>query len=85
MNPYKDLQKDENFIIREFSDSIDPTELKWHRDLKNREIESQNETDWLLQLENKLPVKITNNFIPAKEWHRIIKGTGNLIIKIKEW
>jgi len=36
MNPYKDLQREDDLIIREFSEDIDPVELKWHRDLKNR-------------------------------------------------
>lgn len=85
MNPYKDLQREDNLIIREFSEDIDPVELKWHRDLKNREIESQEKTDWFIQLENQLPVPITKNFIPAKEWHRVIKGTGKLVLSIKEW
>jgi hypothetical protein len=84
MNPYKDLRK-EDLIIREFSENIDPTELKWHRDLKNREIKIIGESDWLIQLENELPQKISSCFIPQKVWHRVIKGGGKLVLQIREW
>jgi hypothetical protein len=37
----------------------------------------------MFQLDNQLPEKITKTtFIPAGEWHRIIKGTGDLSVKI---
>jgi hypothetical protein len=40
-------------------------------------------TDWKLQLENQLPTSINQPiFIPRHEWHRAIKGTGNLKLKI---
>lgn len=85
MKPYKDLGKTDNTITREFSESIDPVDLLWHRDLKNREITSEENTDWKIQLENELPTQISKNVIPALMWHRLIKGTGNLVLSIKEW
>jgi len=83
MKPYKDLEVTDQYIIREFSDSVDPIELLWHRDNEDRTIEIVGETDWAIQLENKLPTSLNNRiFIARHEWHRVIKGTGKLLLKI---
>ena len=83
MKPYIDIEVTDKYIIREFSESIDPIELLWHRDDENRTIEIIGETDWAIQLENKLPTSLNNRiFIPKHEWHRVLKGTGNLKLKI---
>jgi len=83
MEPYKDLEITDQYIIREFSDSVDPIELLWHRDDEDRTIEIVGETDWAIQLENKLPTSLNNRiFIARHEWHRVIKGTGKLLLKI---
>lgn len=83
MNPYKDLEVTDFHIIREFSENIDPIELLWHRDNEDRIIEIIGETDWQIQLEDKLPTSINSPiFIPRGLYHRVIKGKGNLKIKI---
>lgn len=83
MTPYTDLENNDFYIIREFSQDIDPTELLWHRDDENRTLEILGETDWKLQLENCLPTSLNSPiFIPKHMWHRVIKGTGTLKIKI---
>ena len=83
MNPYKDLEVTDFYIIREFTQDIDPIELKWHRDNEDRIIEIQGNTDWKLQLENNLPLSINQPiFIPRGMYHRVIKGRGTLTIKI---
>ncbi len=83
MKPYKDLKVTDQYIIREFSDSVDPIELLWHRDNEDRTVEIVGETDWAIQLEDKLPTSLNNRiFIARHEWHRVIKGTGNLLLKI---
>ena len=82
-NPYKDLEVTDSYIIREFSENIDPIELLWHRDDENRTVEIIGETDWKLQLDNQLPTSINQPiFIPKHEFHRVIKGTGTLKLKI---
>jgi hypothetical protein len=81
--PYIDNIKKE-YVLRSFGENIDPKELKWHRDLFDRKIEVLEQTNWLLQLENQLPEKISTNFIPKGVWHRLIKGSGELKIKIYE-
>jgi hypothetical protein len=81
--PYKDIEVTDQYIIREFNENIDPIELMWHRDDENRTVEIIGETDWKLQLENNLPTSINSPiFIPKHEWHRVIKGTGILKLKI---
>ena len=83
MKPYKDLEKTDSYIIREFSQNIDPIELMWHRDDQDRTIEIIGKTDWSIQLEDSLPISLNERiFIKRHEWHRVIKGTGKLQLKI---
>jgi len=83
VKPYKDLEVEESVVIRVFNQEIDPIELMWHRDNEDRIIESIGVTDWKVQLDNTLPVLIKGQiFIPRGVWHRAIKGTGNLKLKI---
>ena len=84
--PYKDLEVTDEYIIREFCDNIDSIELLWHRDDEHRTIEIIGATDWKLQLENQLPTSINQPInIPKHEWHRVIKGTGTLKLKIHKF
>jgi hypothetical protein len=83
MKPYNDLEVTDSYIIREFSENIDPIELLWHRDDEDRTVEIIGETNWKLQLDNQLPTSLNQPiFIPRHEWHRVIKGTGTLKLKI---
>jgi len=81
--PYTDLETTKEYTIREFDESLDPVHLLWHRDDEDRLVEIVGETDWQLQLDNQLPTSINQPiFIPRHEWHRVIKGTGTLKLKI---
>ena len=81
--PYIDLEVTEEYTLRQFSESIDPIELLWHRDDEDRVVEIVGDTDWMLQLDNSLPTSLQERiFIPKHEWHRVIKGTGMLKLKI---
>jgi hypothetical protein len=81
--PYTDLEITDEYIIREFNENIDPIELMWHRDNESRTLETIEKTDWKIQLDNQLPILLENHiFIPKHAWHRIIKGTGTLKLKI---
>ena len=85
MKPYTDIESKDNFTIREFGDNIDPIHLLWHRDNEERIIEVIGETDWKIHLDNCLPSSIEGRiFIAKHEWHRVIKGTGKLKIKINK-
>lgn len=83
IRPYTDLEVTKEYILREFSENIDPIELLWHRDDEDRTIEIIGKTDWMIQLDNKLPSSLNERiFIKRHEWHRVIKGTGTLKLKI---
>jgi hypothetical protein len=83
MTPYTDIEVNNKYIIREFDENIDPIELMWHRDDEDRTIEILGETNWKLQLDNELPTSLNQPiFIPRHHWHRVIKGDGNLRLKI---
>lgn len=83
MKPYQDIQNESNTVIRVFDQDIDPIELMWHRDQEDRIIEALEPTNWLVQLDNELPTLIDKPiFIPKYIWHRTIKGTGPLKVKI---
>ena len=83
MKPYTEENKD-GYVIREFSQDTPSFEFVWHRDKEDRIVEALHETDWKFQLDNQLPQKIENIFIPKETYHRIIKGTENLKVRIKK-
>ena len=81
--PYIDLEVTDEYILRQFNENVDPIELLWHRDDEDRVVEIVGETDWSLQLDNSLPTSLQERiFIPRHQWHRVIKGTGVLTLKI---
>lgn len=83
MKPYKEEKISENTFIREFRQETDSSEYIWHRDKEDRVIESIGDTDWLIQMDNELPKRIEGRvFIPKEKYHRVIKGTGDLKIKL---
>ena len=83
MLPFKETKISDNTFIREFSQDTDSGEMTWHRDRESRIIESIDDTDWMIQLDNQLPKKIEGEIlIPMGVYHRLIKGTGDLKIKL---
>jgi hypothetical protein len=55
----------------------------WHRDNQDRIVESIGDTNWMIQFDNELPKRIDKVFIPKWIYHRLIKGDGDLKIKIR--
>lgn len=87
VKPYNDYYVDEGEWVREFAVDVDSDELVWHRDEKDREIEVLHGEGWQFQRDNEVPFIINTNSkfkINAMVYHRLIKGTTPLIIKIKE-
>ena len=77
---------DDGYHIRTFSEDVDEMELVWHRDKEDRIVESIGDTDWMIQMDNELPKPLTESvYIPKETYHRVIKGNGDLIVKIKEY
>jgi hypothetical protein len=89
--PYFDLEvgvegADTRYVIRKFDTRVMEQELYWHRDDESRDVEVlECGEGWKVQLDNKLPIEVepgTKIFILRHEWHRVIKGSGDLLIKI---
>ncbi len=81
--PFKE-KLDNGYHIRTFSNETDSGELVWHRDKEDRYVQALHDTDWLFQLDNDIPRKFGKEklFIPKETYHRLIKGTGDLKVKI---
>ena len=74
-------------IMRTFSSDVDENELKWHYDLKDRKIQVVKGDNWEIQMDNKLPEKLTplkEFYIPKGVYHRVKKGDGDLVVIITE-
>jgi hypothetical protein len=72
---------------RIFKEVVEPSELVWHRDKADRQVLIKKNTDWLLQMDNELPKPLLEGktyFIPKETYHRVIKGSGDLIVEIRE-
>lgn len=84
MTVYKDIINNSNNVIRTFESTINDTDLLWHRDQEDRILKVIGTTDWKIQIENELPKDIDGVKIEKYVWHRLIKGTGDLIIEINK-
>lgn len=87
VNPYTDNDKEGDTFIRTFECGVDDGELVWHRDRKNRLVRVKSGIGWELQMDNELPVELIPHhiyYIEAKKFHRLIKGSGTLVLEIKE-
>lgn len=86
VSPYKQTIKN-GIKTRKFDQNIDEHELKWHRDERDRVVEIVEGNGWKFQMDNELPITLKEGdriTIPSETYHRVIRGTGDLIIKIKE-
>ena len=85
--PFLENKVSKSVVIREFLDSVRQKELVWHQDKEDRYVRVIKSNGWMLQLDNELPVVLEEGreyFIPKYTFHRVIKGTQNLIIEIKK-
>jgi hypothetical protein len=83
--PFKEIELEENTFIREFKQDTDSGEMVWHRDREDRIVESIGETDWMIQIDNELPKSLNREvFIPMGIYHRLIKGSSDLKIRLRK-
>lgn len=83
MLPFTEERVAEKTFIRIFPEDTPELSLKWHWDEEDRIIEPVGPTNWLFQFDNQLPTGINNQiFIPKGVIHRVIKGTGELKLKV---
>jgi len=81
--PYKETGLGNNQYLRTFSEDVDDHELEWHKDREDRIVEVIENHGWEFQMDNELPIHLENTlFIPKETYHRVIKGTGKLIVRI---
>jgi hypothetical protein len=86
--PFEEQFIEENVSVRTFDETIDPEELKWHQDDETRVIEVLEAGGWFIQYDNQLPEPLYENktyLVRKGEWHRVLKGTGDLKIIIKRF
>ena len=76
------------FLIRYFPIDIPEDFLYWHQDKKDRLVFVMHGEGWKIQFEDELPIYFSKGMvypIPKDKFHRLIKGSSELIIKIKEF
>ena len=81
--PFKEEKICERVFNRKFFSHTPKEEFKWHTDGEDRIIIPLCENNWKFQLDNQLPIKIDSPIKVKKgEWHRLIKGSGDLYIRV---
>jgi len=78
---------DRHYIIRTFDDSLETEELVWHRDRKSRTVSVLQSNGWKLQIDDELPIELVQGkkySIIGETFHRLLKGTGKLVVRIEE-
>ena len=86
-NHYKDKMLNESSRIRSFSSTASEDNVLLLRDRQNRIVEVIHSNGWRFQRDDSVPALLSSGDIleiAANEWHRIIKGEGDLIVKITE-
>ena len=84
--PFEEV-KENGIKTRLFKENINNGELKWHFDKQDRKVKVVKSNNWMLQMDNDIPKPLKEGqtiFIPKGVYHRVIKGQGDLIVKIKE-
>jgi len=85
MKAYYDISCGKNSFFRLFFPWVKKRELIWHRDKLDRDVSVIFGGRWMFQFDNKLPFILKGNIkIKNGIYHRIIKGKGLLVLKIKE-
>jgi hypothetical protein len=82
--PYFEESNNE-FFIRTFKEYTPSGEFKWHFDDENRKIIPISGHNWKIQIDESLPEELIigkEYFIPVDVYHRIIKGDGDLELKL---
>ena len=85
--PYHEFDLQCNEKLRLFYEGVSEEDLVWHRDLKTRHVSVMDGEGWKLQMDNEQPLELKigdKHTIPKMVYHRLIKGTGNLVLRIRE-
>lgn len=80
--PFKEEIKND-WYYRKFSGNLLNEELKWHWDDEDRIVVPIHESNWMIQMDDELPKPFNKSiFIEKGKMHRLIKGDGDLELKI---
>jgi mannose-6-phosphate isomerase-like protein (cupin superfamily) len=84
---YKDQKLRNGATKRVISASVADKESTWHRDENDRVVVVTEGNGWSFQRDNELPISIKRGdviHIEGGEWHRVIPGSGDLTLNIRE-
>lgn len=85
--PFRETKLTDGRFARLFEANVDDTELGWHRDREYRVVEVIRGGGWSFQTDNELPHPLQEGDvieIPALEWHRVIRGEGDLLVAVEK-
>jgi len=85
--PFSEKKIGDKLFLREFRENVDSEKLIWHQDREDRVIRVLESNGWKLQLDDQLPVLLKEGStysIPAYVYHRVIKGSGRLLIEVEK-
>ena len=77
----------QHYILRTFDKDVLEEELVWHRDSRTRKVTTLTGNGWQFQKEDCLPepLEVGKEMVIIKNtYHRLIKGDGNLVVRIME-
>lgn len=84
--PFREILENTS-SVRTFRHNTNENDLKWHFDNEDREVTFLHDSNWKFQIDNSLPINIHEGltvFIPEGEYHRILKGNGDLKVRVKK-
>ena len=74
-------------IQRVFQEDCNENDLVWHKDKMTRDVKVIAGVDWKFQHDNDLPFVMKRGMrfrIEKESFHRILRGSGRLILEIRE-
>jgi len=86
--PFKEKKIAENVFIRYFDHNVLSEELVWHQDQEDRVIEVIQSNDWYFQRDEEVPFKLVEGMkfsIKKLDYHRLLRGKNDLIIKVTKY
>jgi len=86
--PFKEKKIAENVFLRYFDHNVLSEELVWHQDQEDRVIEVIQSNDWYFQRDEEVPFKLVEGMkfsIKKLDYHRLLRGKNDLIIKVTKY
>jgi quercetin dioxygenase-like cupin family protein len=84
---YFDVVVKEGRKYRLFRPDVENGELFWHQDEYDRVVTIMSGNGWKFQKDDELPTELKEGdeiFIPNHQYHRLLKGKDNLVLRIIE-